>query len=64
MLMAPAMFGVPFPPGTPASVSADFGTDLMSNTDPLGWWQRRLDRCVGHWSGDDAAVVQGVATGG
>ncbi len=35
--------------------------DLLNTPDPPGWWQRRLDRCDGHWVGDDAAVVTGGA---
>jgi hypothetical protein len=59
MLMASVFFGVPFPSGTPAAVTTDFGTDLLANSDPLGWWQRRLDRCVGRWTDDDALRIVG-----
>jgi hypothetical protein len=61
MAMAPVMFDVPFAPGTPDAVEADFGTDLLAASDPMSWWQRRLDRCVGHWEGDDAAIIRGEA---
>ncbi len=62
LLMAPVMFGVQFPPGTPDAVKADFGTDLLASPDPLAWWQRRLDRCTGHWDGGDRDAFLGGAT--
>jgi len=58
-LMSATMFGTPFPDWAPEAVAADFGVDLLSHPDSLGWWQRRLARCDGAWEGDDAAVVTG-----
>jgi hypothetical protein len=48
-LMAAAMFERPFPAGTPAALTDDFGADLMAVADPVAWWQRRLPRCHGLW---------------
>jgi hypothetical protein len=56
-LMAAVMFGKPFPAGTPEAIKADFGADLMTHTEPLAWWQRRLARCEGVWVASDLGVV-------
>jgi hypothetical protein len=49
LLMAARMFDTGFPPGTPALIEQDFGTDLLAHSDPEGWLRERAARCQGDW---------------
>ena len=49
LVMASAMFGKPFPPGTPQALVEDFGVDLLRHDDAEGWLLERAARCAGDW---------------